>query len=141
MNSISIPYFLVPSPNTFRLLGQSKEINSYEYFFRKVPQAIHKFRVCLNRLFLAVTNLTYFTLYNLLLDLIFVLVVMERTNLMLREVAVASISVTAHPIWMCPKCMQMCPATSLLALPGIVDSISWHLGSVLPTWNIMPFSL
>lgn len=51
-----------------------------------------------NKLFLAVTNPIYFTLYNLLLDLIFVFLVLERTNLMLREVAVASVSVTAHAV-------------------------------------------
>lgn len=83
----------------------------------------------LNKLFLAVTNPTYFTIYNLLLDFIFVFLVPERTNLMLREVAVASVSVNAYAVRMQPECVQTCLATSLLVRPGVVDSISWHLGS------------
>jgi len=54
----------------------------------------------LNKRFLAVTNPTYFTFYNLLLDLIFIFLALERTNPMLREVAAASISVTADAVQM-----------------------------------------
>lgn len=47
-----------------------------------------------NKLFLPVPSPMYFTCYDLLLVLFFVFLVLQRTNLMPREVAVTSISVT-----------------------------------------------
>lgn len=48
---------------------------------------------------------------------------------MLRAVAIASIPVTAHPVLVWPRCVQMCPTISLVVHPDIVDSMSWCLGS------------